>query len=552
MTEKMNKIQIRAEVFSSLNSVLSPNGDSDNTVEKVVEKLKNIEDKDFLTKLLIKEFIESKDSERSALISLLLLNCIQVEDLEKQLWSNLSLKTVPDEKKYQLIDILKSMGKFIEYDKYLDYFEEPQKIVEMDTQKLLSSALLNPDAQIDFLDFMETLSKSDKQLLIQAMIEDYSKDDLANIIAPIILCEKDEQMVETIIKELINTKSALSYYPLKRFCELSKNEAFVRLANKGLKELQLAGINEEKSELYYNNRFNNSILYNCYASLPDGKGNIGMIFSRIRSDNSIQMFCTVINDIKGITDCFGFSGISPLEFSLIIKKFAGNEEPYKLTFEMGLKWLDEAEKRSFETDNILPYEYVCWKEILYDVPKTLFNENDIIEKSLNILPKKECDLEEIYKSDYLSKLFFTINDNKNFDELTNKIDEELSTSQNFDLKNIENLLKENISVIFDEKTENIFKQRIQKTAFILMANSKNKHASQLYNLSSDKNLLKEFYLEVLKKSLFVFYQQEFQNKMNVSNDNIFLKKSQKQNTKLSSVELKELLEKILEKWGKDE
>ena len=69
------------------------------------------------------------------------------------------------------------MGKFIEYDKYLDYFDEPQKVVEMDTQRLLSSALLNPEAQIDFLDFMETLSTDDKRLLIQSMIEDYSKDD---------------------------------------------------------------------------------------------------------------------------------------------------------------------------------------------------------------------------------------------------------------------------------------------------------------------------------------------------------------------------------------
>ena len=333
MTEKMNKIQIRAEVFSSLNSVLS-SGEGENTgVNNAVEKLKNIEDKDFLTKLLIKEFIDSKDSERSALITIMLLNCVPLEELEKHLWSNLALKTVSDEKKYQLIDILKSMGKFIEYDKYLDYFDEPQKVIEMDTQRLLSSALLNPEARIDFLDFMETLSTDDKMLLIQSMIEDYSKDDLANIISPIIMCEKDEKLIEAVINELINTKSALSYYPLKRFSQLTKNEWIKKLANKGLKELQIAGINEEKAKQYYLKRFKNSILYNCYVCMPDGKGNTGLVFSRIRSDNSIQLFCVVLNDINGITDCFGFSDISTIEFSLIIKKFSGNEEPLSITFE---------------------------------------------------------------------------------------------------------------------------------------------------------------------------------------------------------------------------
>ena len=166
MAEKMNKIQIRAEVFSSLNSVLSSDEGGNNIVASAIERLKSIEDKDFLAKLLIKEFIDSKDSERSAVITIMLLNCLPLEDLENHLWSNLALKTVSDEKKYQLIDILKSMGKFIEYDKYLDYFDEPQKVVEMDTQRLLSSALLNPEAQIDFLDLMETLSTDDKLLLI--------------------------------------------------------------------------------------------------------------------------------------------------------------------------------------------------------------------------------------------------------------------------------------------------------------------------------------------------------------------------------------------------
>ena len=442
-------------------------------------------------------------------------------------------------------------GKFIEYDKYLDYFEEPQKIVEMDTQKLLSSALLNPDAQIDFLDFMETLTTDDKLLLIQSMIEDYSKDDLVNIIYPIIMCEKDEKLVETIINELIKAKSALSYYPLKKFVELSKNEGLKKLAARGLKELQIAGINEEKAKAYYSQRFKNSILYNCYVSMPDGKGNIGQIFSRIRFDNSMQMFCVVINDVKGITDCFGISDISMLEYSLITKKFSDEDEPFSTTFETGLAWINEAEKLTFEKDNILPYEYVCWKEILFDVQDTLDGNNDFITKALEILPQKDCDLDAIYRTDVLAKMFFVRKDNQKFDDLIKELDEKFF-SQGIKLNKAEEILKENLTNVFDEKTKTLYIKRLQKIAFILMSNSKNNIASQIYNLTKNYKLLNEFFLEVLKKSLFVFYQHEFQNKMNPSNDNIFMKKLQKNGTNLEPVKIKELLEEILKEWAKDE
>ena len=548
MTEKMNKIQIRAEVFSSLNSVLFSNENNSSSVNIAIERLKKIKDKDFLAKILIKEFVDSKDSERSALITIMLLNCVPLEEVEKYLWSNIALKTVSDEKKYQLIDILKSMGKFIEYENYLDYFDEPQKVIDADTQRLLSSALLNPEAQIDFLDFMETLSSDDKFLLIQSMIDDYSSDDLSNIISPIIFCEKDKRIIEKVITELAKTKSALSYYPLKRFTELSKDESLKKLANKGLKELKIAGVNEKKAIEYYSQRFKNSILYNCYVSIPDGKGNIGLIFSRIHIDNSIQMFCVVINDIHGVTDCFGFSNISSLEFSLIIKNFSGNNEPYSLTFDMGLKWLNEAEKLS----DILPYEYICWKEILFDVVNSSVESDDIIKEALNILPKKECDLEEILSWNILSKLFFVKNDNPELDKLIKEIDENIFSSNEFNLKEIENYLKDNLSVVFDKKTKDIFIKRLQKISFILMSNSKNTIASKIYELSRNENLLDAFLSEVLKKSLFVFYQQEFQNKINTPKDNIFAKKSQRNNTKLEHEKIQELLECILDKWGKDE
>ena len=551
MTEKISKIQIRAGVFAAINVLCSPTEKYKVPLDEIIKKLSEIEDKDFLARLLIKEFISTNDTQRASVISLILIKCIPVDILEKNLWSNLALKTVSDEKKYQLVEILKSMGKFIEYDKYLEYFDEPQTVIDLDTQKLLKSAMLNPEAQIDFLDFMETLPKSDKKLLINSMVEDYSKDDLANIIGPIILYETDEEILEPVINELINSKSALAYYPLTKFCDISKNEDLKRLAQKGLKELQLAGINEQTAKEFYDEKFSDSIQYMCYSSMLDGNGNQGLLFSRIRVDNSIQVFCVVINDLKGIIDCFGFNTLSNMEFSLIVQKFGGKGQSHVVSFESALLWVDEAEKLSVKKDFRLPYEYVCWKEILFDVNPYGYSSDEIIHGVLNILPNAYCDLDRLYATTYLDKLFFTKDDSEKFNKFMLDIDEKIANSDSINLNEIENIIQNEVKNIFDETATNLFKGRLLKIAFILMSNSDGNTASEIYELTNNKNLLNEFFVEVLKKSIFVYYEQEFKSRFSDNADNIFVKKFQKPASKLDNSKLQSLLEQILADWGRD-
>ena len=551
MTEKMNKIQIRAEVFSSINDICNRVENSENVLYNSVNKLSVIEDKDFLAKLLIKEFISTDDSKRGSAISLLLIKCVPVDILENNLWSNLALKTVSDSKKYQLVDLLKSMGKFIDYDKYLDYFEEPQNVIDIDTRKLLSEALLNPESQIDFLDFLETLSKRDKTLLIQSMVEDYTKDDLANILAPIVLYEKDKEILNLIIKELINSKSPLVYYPFKRYSELSKDEEMVRIVNKGLKELKIAGVTQERADEYYKERFKNSLLYSCYTGLVDGRGNQGLIFSRIRTDNTVQMFCVVINDKYGIVDSFGFNTISGMEFSLIVQKFSESDKPLSITFETGLSWLEEAEEISYLKNNKLPYEYICWKEILYDVSKNNLKSDDFICDALKILPAKQCDLTELFAANYLDKLFFTKDDNENFKSFIMEIDNLLSAQKDINLNLLEEKIKDNLDKVFDEDTTKTMVKRLERIAFIFMSNSNNDIASKIYELSKNKELQKEFFKEILKKSIFVFYEEDFKSRFDKNADNIFIKNAKKDSSKLDNSKVQELLEKILSDWGND-
>ena len=51
MSEKMNKIQIRAEVFSSINDICNRTDNSENILYNTVNKLVSIEDNDMLIRI---------------------------------------------------------------------------------------------------------------------------------------------------------------------------------------------------------------------------------------------------------------------------------------------------------------------------------------------------------------------------------------------------------------------------------------------------------------------------------------------------------------------
>ena len=221
------------------------------------------------------------------------------------------------------------------------------------------------------------------------------------------------------------------------------------------------------------------------------------------------------------------------------------------TFEMAVAWLKDAEELSYKKNSEIPYEYACWKEILFDVEVPEFNSKEAVKNALAILPKRECNLDELLSTTYLDKLYFTKEDNNKFVEFINNIDNFLVQNQEMDINMIETHIKENISLIFDEETTEIINERLLKIAFILLANSQLKIASMIYQLCQNKELLNDFYVEMIKKSMFEFYEAEFQQKLDKNSDNIFVKHAQKNGSNLSYDNLKTLLENMLDEWGTD-
>ena len=88
------------------------------------------------------------------------------------------------------------------------------------------------------------------------------------------------------------------------------------------------GIWSPKSEVKENTEkefleriYSDSEIDDAYISLPDGKGNVGLIVGRKSNDkDSISMFSVVLNNVNGIIDCFGFNSITQQEYSKIVKR----------------------------------------------------------------------------------------------------------------------------------------------------------------------------------------------------------------------------------------
>ena len=159
----MNKIQIKAEILATLTALsttMQPNA-------SLLTDLKNIEDKKTVFEVLIKELQNSTD-QKSILICWLLTELIDKEELNNELWNVIKAPEYNDHIKMIAFNMLKDLGNQIDYDVISCYFEQFNELINKETKELLDTAIMNPEAQIDFMDFLNAISDNDKIVLIKS------------------------------------------------------------------------------------------------------------------------------------------------------------------------------------------------------------------------------------------------------------------------------------------------------------------------------------------------------------------------------------------------
>lgn len=485
---ELNPFEIKAEIariFEELKGV----SDFEN-FEVHYRMLDAQEDKSIIIKLLLKE-INSKQLNASLLKFLLLRYC-DTKELSEKLWSIIKNSMASNQAKIFALDLLRDIDTNWSYEECEQYLDNPDELVESDTKKILDNALADPEVQIDFLDFLSSLSEDDKITLLRSLGNDYSKDELANMLVPVFLSMSDTPAGKEALDILGNSKSQLAYHALNSSLDFI-DESLVSTVKKNLSILKLAGIREDNSHLFYKKLLKNSKPYKFCITYPDGHGYQAIIISRITQSGKVQFVAIVIDDYHGIKDCFGFNNITKFECNTIVERFYRGQRALDLEPSVLKSILIKAEKLS---KHQMPYEYVCWRNLLADI------EPATIKLNYRVTQLSDKDFYNILTYDFTDYWFLNSTYSDEFEEFLRGI-EKIETD------NFEEYIENNLEKVFYPEESRIWTERILNCAILKHYAKEEKAAQNLYSLYNDKKLIRELFKNILRKSIYeYFYAKE--------------------------------------------
>ena len=524
--------------------------------DNYLDKLRSIKDADYVVDVLVKE-LAKVDYKKGQLISLFIQELGNLESIKDILWSYIKSPKSSDELKDLAGVILKSLGDQTDPEEFLNYLDDPKAIVDKETQKLLDVASVNPEAQIDFLDFLFSLPESEQINLISSLKEDYSSEHLVNVTVPALEANPSARLEEELVKVLGETRSPLAVPPLTNVLKYSKNELIKKHAQKSLNMLKLSGvdINQAIKCPAASLITKTSAIYECHTSIVDGIGNQGFIISRIKPNQDILMLNVVINDIHGILDCFGFYGISKQDFSRIIEKFQEMSTRFLVSPEYCNLRLQEAEKINKENNLPIPYEYAAWKSLISDIWAIENNFEEISKEWISQDLINETVL--LYKFPDFQHWFFEEDDHTLVNEFLSGSIKEISEKNEYFINNKKALvewLESNIDklsgVVFDDEIKNIYKNRLLDVAFLLNAQNlelfRNIAASLAWCIAPENSYNVKtvpFFRELLKKTILEGFIR-YQYKINQGDEETSSINKMKQKNKSVSLPDKDLSEVI--------
>lgn len=524
-----NKLQIRARLLSAIVNLQQKASDL-SFIKHELSDLEKISDKKAVLSILEKELLKENTEARDYTITFLLRNLVSEKELESALFENLANPQISDLQKAKLVNILREEGKHFDYGQYMTYFENPDVIIDADTEKLLENAKVNPESQIDFLDFLSALPYKEKEMLLSSLAEDYDGENLANILIPIVLSNPYSEIAQFAINSIGQTRSKLGYSALFRLIDDVDDIKVQANIQKSLNLLKLSGIKEDVADEYYKELFAKSPILDCIASFPDGQGNVGLIFSRKNISKFIQMFALVINDVEGIVDCFGFNEISKSEYDRILSKFYQSNDVVYISAEFAKYLMVSAEKTTRRIYSQIPYEYIVWKTIANDVEYKDFD----LKSGLKTFAVSSTLLKQLYSHSYFDTWFVSSKDNEKFKDAMEKI----YSGKISDVSKIEEIINEYKSEILNPKMLLLLNNRLTLSAFLAQQDERDASSQILYSLTIDSPVRDEFLYDYLQKSVyqhFLTLRDRYYSMKNATS--IFAKKQKSDEIDIDFVEL---------------
>ena len=527
----MNKIQIKAEILATLTALMT----SGQPQASLITDLKNIEDKKTVLEVLIRELVNASE-QKAVIICWLLMELIDKDTLNDELWNVIKAPEYNDHVKMIAFNMLKDLGNKVDYDVISGYFEQFNELINKETKQLLETAIMNPEAQIDFMDFLNAIGDDDKIILIKSLEEDYAYDALANILIPVFLYYINNEVGYTALDILGRTKSQLAYHALENAKSFAPEDLKSKI-NKALSELKMAGIRVDNTEEFYRNILKETKPYKIYTSFPDGHGNMAIIFSRIRSNKTLQFLAVVVNPRYGILDSFGFNSMTEQDFYKIVDKFYNYQEKYEISAGVAKYLLLQAEENSHMNGEQIPYEYICWQSILLDIEP---------EKPVINLDKKELnqkDIDKLCLSPYVQNWFFDEITSDEFKVFIDKLSVEFKNN-NFNV-DLDKFIADNFDYIYTAQELAYKLITFNIAAYLRLLKGDKELAGVLYSLGSNYSFL----TNILRKSIYEYYVgKRYLLKNQRKASNIFEKKTQANADDFKLLQLDMIISSIEARW----
>ncbi len=492
--KQLNPFELKSAVTSLLNKINSVS-DLQNCLADF-EILDSQEDKKLISKVLFKE-LTNADESKIPIICFLLEHFVPKEELINKLWETLKNQSLQTEVKITILNLLRELDADWTYESCEEYLDDANELLDANTKQLLNSAVINPEIQIDFMDFLASIRVQDKITLMNSFADDFSSDVLANILIPVFVSDPSSATGKEALKLLGNTKSQLALHVLQEMVPLATGE-LLQEVKRSLSTIKISGMREDNTKEFYKEILSNSKPYKFYITYPDGHGDQAMIFTRITEDERIRFVSIVVNVESGIRDCFGFFDISKFECSKILERFLRDEKTVDIDPESFKTILYNAEMTTIKNNHNtwkLPYEYVCWKNLLIDI--------DYDEQTLEQTVKEQIVPAKVDKAifDRLSEMKISAHwfmDHEYSDEFQTVLKELKSTA------NLDKLVEENIEKVFYEQEKYAWYLKLIMASYIKLAIGKDGEASEIFGLAIDENLKQEFFKTILQQSIYEY------------------------------------------------
>ena len=525
-----DKIIIRSKIIEIIYNLKNSESFSEKNLFKATCMLKKLKNDDFVISTLLKEIDFQNPNFDIALIYI--SKMLSPELTKSECQKIIKKNTVADKKKLFLMNVLRELGESISYEETKEYLNEPENIQDTENELMARLATLNPEAQIDFLDFFFTISDENKILLLDSLKEENTGSELTQALEPIVYYDTNAKYIKNIIEILKETKCYSSKLLLDFISK--SNSKYANLAKSAKNELTLSGLRENPTKREILKTYlQNTLPLGFWGSLIDGADNFSIIFARQKGDKTIATFFNVLNLKTGISSTFGFDNITIQDFKKILKRFFKATFMIKLDDKIGAKILSDFEKITIKNNRKIPYEYLAWKNYTVDIDVQELDLIKTFEKELEKVKVTDEIYENLYSDNILMNWFVTTENSQKFEELTAEI-----SKSKLKIQEIEKKIKENVEEIFPDCE--LIKKLIFESYFLSQIEFIEK-ADTLYSISKSKKYLKRMKIDMLKFSLYQHFLKLRDEKNNIKN--IFSKEE-------SDADFQYYIDLFEEKWSK--